>query len=143
MTTRLVAELSEKETALAKALAQGNTTTARSLTTPDFEAIASSDLSQSASLDDLLADTSRHRTRNLNLRDLSARDEDGSVVASFYWDESTGNDKKIRATWMVVDIWKSTPDGLKLKTRFVAPKGNSHRIPPGAPPPEPIIEKRY
>jgi Domain of unknown function (DUF4440) len=141
LTTRLVAEFYEKETALARALTKGDRMAAQALVDPDFELVAAADLGQSISFD-AMANESAKTPHSLLIREMFVRDLGSLALVSFYWDE---NDRLARksVTWMVVDAWKPGPDGWKLKTRFISARRNSGINPPGYRPEGKTIEKRY
>lgn len=141
LTTRLVAEFYEKETALARALSKGDKPAAQALVDPDFELVVATHLGQSISFD-AMANESAKSPHFLLIREMSVRDLGGLALVSFYWDESDRLARK-SVTWTVVDAWKPGPDGWKLKTRFISARGNPRINPPGYRSDGKEIEKRY
>lgn len=139
--TRLVAEFSEKETALERALTRGDRAAARMLVDPDFELVAATDLGQSLSFDIMARESAQH-PRTLTIREMSVREMGGAALVSFYWDEQDRL-TRVPIRWMVVDAWKPEAGGWKLKTRYISAQGNPQINPPGYRPGDPVIEKRY
>jgi len=142
LVTRLVAEFSEREAALARMLATGDKAAALSLVEQDFELVTAANLNQSTPFDAFVDEQAQHPRRILTIRDLSVREMGAVALVSFSWDEKAPSSQN-HVTWMVLDAWRSGPDGWKLKTRFIGMRGNSAITPPGYRTQDSEIEKKY
>ncbi len=142
LATRLVAEFSEREQALAHALASGDRAAALALVDPQFELVALAGLGQSTSFDELFAEASRQRERVPNLREMAVRDFGATTLVSFYLDERQASNSR-RITWAVLDAWTSASGAWKLKTRYIGIRGNPKLTPPGFGAQVPLLPKRY
>ena len=140
--TRLVAEFSELETALARSIAKNDKASLRAVVDADFELVSSANLGEATPYEEFVDEALKNPHRVVSMRGLSVRDMGTLALVSFYWDEKGPSDK-VRVTWTVLDAWKSGPQGWKLKTRFIGTRGNPKIRPPGYRSQGPEVDKRY
>lgn len=142
LVTRSVVEFTDKETALARAIADHDKAAVLALIDQHCELISFANLRRPSFFEKFADEAAKNPQRILSIRDLSVHDIGGVALVSFYLDEKEPSTTR-HITWAVLDAWKSGPEGWKLKSRFIGMRGDPTILPPGYDLQDPEIRKGY